>query len=525
MSHDSSINQGLSLGSDINGKKNQTSHLVDYRTPPFLPNERIHIEKHNNRFHNMSIPDKNQHVRHDYENLLLAAEVTEGNSAHSTTPSNYGNNIRMTNEHKNNRVIVHHSKNKPVHLASLDKLYLEGHASKQNYPHQRDINEEMINHSFMNREDREKPDLVGRNTATDIVTLNSLISNENNENRPSSAVVDLKHCTKLKESEIEVGIINAKKQRLDEENRHSLIVSQVSRELQIYAKRAAESGSRHGKGKSGRGARRVNDCSSAGRGNGALVTPTPVLGDTMKYNALTYDDEVSGSDLDDRMQNKKRKAETVVTDESDNSEADDLISGVAKTSMSALPFCVGKLTEIGHNSNKFASEFAKENIHFQMNDSNNHLLASLSKKLLNGLGPQKLVKDQKSQLISASISCFCMTSNPIDPQLESQINQLLNTCRPLDTEFQQYREALSPDLILNSNTCPSVLNQKRSRKIYDSDAMRDFKIYAVNCMEDILRQNSLFLHKESSENITSLDFDEARFLKTCTETWCKNISA
>lgn len=316
------------------------------------------------------------------------------------------------------------------------------------------------------------------------------------------------------------GFRSVEKPSRAEQNKHSMLVSQVARELEVYARRAAESGMRGGRGKGGRG-RRAGAGVLAGRGVGGIVTPTPMFGDTMRYNALTYDDEASRSDLDDRGSLKKRKAETVVTDESDSSEADDAMSVMKTTKGSSY------LENSAENvKSKTVDVAATAHVvsQSQIDNSVDHaLIASISRKLLHGLGPLDARKDNNAHLLSASLSCFCMSNNPLDPELGYKVDLLLETCVPLYEDFQRYLKALSPSSVDCCSSCTRALDLNLV-KVGGTEAVRDFKIFAVNCMEGLLSKNNYCLQQQILDNVVHLTEDEANVLQACTEMWCKNIA-
>jgi len=259
----------------------------------------------------------------------------------------------------------------------------------------------------------------------------------------------------------------------------------------------------------------------SGRGMGKVVTPQPVYGNTMKFNALTYDDEVSRPDLNNHVSSNKRKSEAVVTDDSDNSEPDDIASSKKRSKsppgkQKETDFVVYRGRTV---SNKVASSKNYPKDEFGLGHS---LLTSLTDKLLRGLGLSKR-RDYNFHQLSATLFCFCMSNHPLDPELGCKIDFLLNSCIPLHEEFQRYREALSPGASSNSyiyNQNPENRDLQKSCSFY---AMRDFKVFAVNCMENLLSENNHCVKHEMLKNPV-LSEEEASLLKICTEVWCRNIA-
>lgn len=265
-------------------------------------------------------------------------------------------------------------------------------------------------------------------------------------------------------------------------------------------------------------------------GSGGLVTPPSVFGDTMRYNALTYDDEVNRSTADDlipfekrKLESvltnslKKQKSEAVVTDESDNSESDDIMSTI---STSKHFHTLGN--QMGILDTKEVDLFFNANqAHSSKKDAFHHaLVASINRKLLHGLGPIAPRDDKVDRHpVSASISCFCILNNPLDAELEYKVDLLFQKCFPLYEEFQHYRNALSPD-----QSCCNQLNQQKLEKLCNTEEIRDFKVFAVNRMEDLLAENNQCLNKQCIESLIYLNKDEASVLHASIEMWCFSIS-
>jgi len=299
-------------------------------------------------------------------------------------------------------------------------------------------------------------------------------------------------------------------------NKHSLLVSQVARELEIYARRAAETGTKVGKGR-GRG-RRSGILVVDGRGAGGLVTPPPVLGDTMRYNALTYDDEYSRLEIDGRESIENCKSEVVVTDESDNSESDDIVSE-RKKEPSMRPESDKKTNENTQKKNISTSN-CELNFGFVVEQST---ISSISKKLLNGIGLQDSTKSCNFHLLSASLVYFCLSNSPLDPGLGCKIHLLLETCNSLRDDFFRYRRALFPGPPCFLKSSISSDRSKETSQRCDVNTVRDFKVFASNCMEDTLCQNKLCKEQSLWPFSSLLNEEEAKVLRVCKNMWCRSI--
>lgn len=309
----------------------------------------------------------------------------------------------------------------------------------------------------------------------------------------------------------------------DERNRHSLLVAQVAQKLQLYARRGVETnGTRRGKNHKGIRNRK-------GRTNSGYVTPPNEYGDTMRYHALTYDDEIGKKEFDVSSGNillSDAKCETgfVITDESDNSE-----DGVAPN--------IGKV-KIKESSINGANATHKSVVTvFPIFPCHVHpaIIASINKKMLLGIGgfsdPRHESDDGRFRFLTASLSGFCMSTHPLDVELAYKVEHLLASCRPLSDEFSRYRTALLPgvsDLLPQATSVNHVQNNAldlRLGKIQGYAAIRDFKVFAVNLMENVLKQNYHCLKQPwLASSFYLLSDDEASVLQSCTSVWCENIA-
>jgi hypothetical protein len=226
--------------------------------------------------------------------------------------------------------------------------------------------------------------------------------------------------------------IAAKDERL-EMAEQSLVVSQVSKKLEQYAKRASYGGV----------------SSKARRGSSGVVTPPFGSTQTFPLSALlTYDDEYLG----------KIEEERVVTDsESMSHDNHSTLAGIVTPEKKLLtPMPVQNIA-------------AAQSIVFKLLESKSD--------------------EMRSELVApTSVLGFCVTTAPDgDKDLCSKILQLLASCEDLARDFHTYRAALRPyeadaPWAGQGRTLQQIWYRESSRV----EAVRDFKTFAVNLLQKFL---------------------------------------
>lgn len=107
---------------------------------------------------------------------------------------------------------------------------------------------------------------------------------------------------------------------------------------------------------------------------------------------------------------------------------------------------------------------------------------------------------REALVATATVASFCMSTAPTTgKELCSKILQLIASCEILSAEFQLYRSALHPMNVANSPSFapssssmmafrrpPVTVQQIWEREASRGDAVRDFKTFAVNCVQKIL---------------------------------------
>lgn len=238
----------------------------------------------------------------------------------------------------------------------------------------------------------------------------------------------------------------------------SLVVSQVAMKLDQYARKARKSASRTRSG---------------------IVTP-PYGGPSSTISPgslLTYDDEFD-YDSDDNL-----------IDITDNSSTDESLV-ISEERPHSLGLALAPLPR----ENKAGLTVIPAPI---LDCNTARLIAS---RLL-----QRCVGHQTASLIAAaSVAGFCMSTSPYsdDKELCSKILHLISSCDQLCGEFQLYRSALRPrcdqgEIIspkhgfsvrstLSRNVQAVTMRQIWEREASRGDAVRDFKTFAVNCVNKLL---------------------------------------
>lgn len=242
----------------------------------------------------------------------------------------------------------------------------------------------------------------------------------------------------------------------------SLLVSKVSRQLDEHAKRAALTGKKCAK-------KRIGSVSS--------VTPMYVS-DTMKYHALTYDDEIEIFDsargcVVERSSSKRDICtEDVSDDESENNA-----------------------TVISFNDNEVSVDTTKHIISAPVQDAN--VINRVVSKLLSS-------NDNSNSFVA--IAAFCMRTNPNDPSLGEKAIQLMSNHADLAHEFCRYKIALSP----NNNHAEFMKEMFRGES---EDTIRGFKTFVLNSLNDLVRQSE------------SAAWNEFHDLTNCYNTWFSGVTA
>ena len=265
----------------------------------------------------------------------------------------------------------------------------------------------------------------------------------------------------------------------------SIVVSEVAMKLEEYARKALR----------GRGGARTR------RNGGGVVTPP--FGSSRNYSIssrglLTYDDELEDSS-------------GVVTDGDDSTQGEDSsFAGSADTNQ-------GKTVE-------------KAFLVAPVSD------AQAVKSIAEGILSASTYQTRGTMVATSAVAEFCMTTPPKDDgSLGDKILHLISSCDKLAFEFQLYRGALRPlncsgDSVNNYPTTAHGFGQDNSRKIHGvsskqvwdrdaskNDAVRDFKTFAVNCIQKVL------IKKDEGFGAVPFIESEATKLQYTADVWLKSL--
>jgi len=265
----------------------------------------------------------------------------------------------------------------------------------------------------------------------------------------------------------------------------SLLVAEVSQALDEHMKRA--------KSAAASAARSANHRKGSPAFAGT-VTPT-VITDTMKYNALTYDDEIVERDedvtgiidklkLEDAAKAKLKgggdvKMEdagptTIVTD--GESEDDTTPSGSVTIRSDSITISPARSsTYKAIQASKMSRARAKSVDHTSVPVPDSNTVSVVSMKLMDGDA-----RNSSNELRDRAVLIrFCMSTAPKDPALADKVWGLLTQCKILGSEFLRYHSALDPSSSLDIQRGGF---SKLSKTKLD-DAMRDFGVFMVNVVE------------------------------------------
>jgi len=300
--------------------------------------------------------------------------------------------------------------------------------------------------------------------------------------------------------------VSDKKSR-SERMEQSLLVSKVTRQLEAHAKRAAAVAALHDPRKGGR------------RRAGTVTPPFAGTNDTMKYHALTYDDEMEiyESDKDSEaitIRSKKVNSAAIVTDEYDSEDSRSTNS--KEVTANSMPS-----THFGNCVSSDAGKIMKSFMTPPVEDTN--LISEVVRKLHNWVGIIGFASNDDGQL-AAAIAGFCMSTAPQDPLLREKALKLMNACGTLAQEFRRYKAALLPSCAsagFFSKIDPqneSIIKQIFQGDHNGKDTVRIFRVFLLNSLDDLVRDSNLV-------NDVHLSRIEAATLHECVKVWFAGVKA
>lgn len=247
-------------------------------------------------------------------------------------------------------------------------------------------------------------------------------------------------------SDIKLGIRNK-----DE----SWVVSEVAMKLEEHARRALYFGGSRGR-----------------RAQSGVVTPPYTASQAAFHSTgvLSYDDEYifDGTELDLSTFHSSSSLEVVSDGDSTGSEGSSLDSEINTVTPDKRASVSPPVEDVAEA----------------------HLI---SKRILDE-SPEHI---RGSLVAPATVAEFCMSNSPeVSKELCGKILHLISSCESLASEFQMYRAALHPleqgethgfaSRGCTRLTRPVTVQQIWEREASRRDAIRDFKIFAVNCVRKVL---------------------------------------
>jgi len=272
---------------------------------------------------------------------------------------------------------------------------------------------------------------------------------------------------------------------------HTNLVSKVSRQLEAHARRHAAMAPPRAR----RGRRRA----------GTVTPPRSFESDTMRYHALTYDDEIVKSRSCKRQSPKKteKKGSDGITIVTDGDESDDdstnFVNSMSNYSKSL------SLRSFGKSAGKHKLKLPPL--------SDTKLITDIVSKLQKIVSLNAFTSIDDCQL-TAAVSGFCMSTSPHDKEIVEKVLKLMSMCHPLAREFYKYRCALDPTLSSDSPidfNNQSVLVEGLFKRNCDSkESVRGFKIFVFNYLRNLVDMvdaaaNSYLLDHEAQSLSLSLN--------------------
>jgi hypothetical protein len=256
----------------------------------------------------------------------------------------------------------------------------------------------------------------------------------------------------------------------------SHLVSKVAQKLEQHIKRAT---------------------SKKVRKSGGIVTPPYDAKDTLKYHALTYDDEVEIFDTERGCVVERRDAYgNYCTATGDVSLASAIVA-----------------PETNEDVEMMVSNKAKARVDVTIVDRSPPVddcvvVDKVGSKICNrGLE----IDGIKDATVTAAVAMFCMKTNPHDPSLAEKLMQDLTDHESLRSEFCSYQVALSPDSRLSEVDQHAQLLKQLFANDTD-EIVRAFKTWSLNKLIAIMKLSK------------SECWDESECISKCYNTWFAGVT-
>lgn len=233
------------------------------------------------------------------------------------------------------------------------------------------------------------------------------------------------------------------------------------------------------------------------RKSGGIVTPPYDAKDTLKYHALTYDDEVEIFDTERGCVVERRDAHgNYLTAADDISVSSAIVS--PDTNEDAELNDSGKANAgadvvIVDNSPPVDCDFVIHEVGMKI------------------IGNNIEIDGIKDARVTAAITMFCMKTNPFDPSLAEKLIQDMSVHDFLSDEFCSYQAALSPDSRVSEVEQHAQLLKQLFLRDRD-EIVRIFKTWSLNKLAAIMN-----LSKCES-------WAESEYISKCYNTWFAGVA-
>jgi len=283
----------------------------------------------------------------------------------------------------------------------------------------------------------------------------------------------------------------------------SLLVNKVARQLDAHVRRVT--------------ANHTLEHRKNGRRKIGMFPQQGLYMDTMKYHALTYDDEV----------------ETIVTPPKNKQlqqGRDNPSESYKFSNRFRKEGCMMEESDIGSELKKKSNSMNKNlsNIISPPVDDIN-MISGIVKKLNNWVGWGDQYVWNGTGEMTAAIVGFGMSTAPQDPSFYEKAKQLLLACSVLENEFQKYCRALAPHMTFVSmevipwvdDSCnpffPYFFEDTNRNKCSCQEVIRKFQVFVLNTLRYLVKNVSLV-------DCVKLSGLEETYVQKCMNIWFDGCS-
>jgi hypothetical protein len=244
----------------------------------------------------------------------------------------------------------------------------------------------------------------------------------------------------------------------------SNLLSKLSRKLEEHIKRASLAATSSRLGRRG-GRRRI----------GVVTPPQPLHSDTMKYNALTYDDDEDWFPTSDEwFSSTESPCFMTYPSEDDNQQSSNHQESILVDSSDCSLSISTVLPDIVP-------------VEYSIMDKNDR--NRIMDKIHSWMKQFSFSTFDDRELLY-SVLCFCLSTAPNDPLITDKAVTHMKLHGVLAQEFQRYKAALlGKDFsLLDKQLLPDNLFGRNSESM---DTARTFKVFIVNCLRNITRDTDI----------------------------------